>query len=86
MPSTNTDISANTLANLAYEHYLAKKAQIATLDEDCGVDPVEIRDIARAAVRSCDAIYLLKGWESSKGSKKELAEALANGLEVILEN
>ena len=38
-----------------------------------------------AAVRSCDAIYLLRGWESSRGAKKELAEAIANGLTVMLE-
>lgn len=38
-----------------------------------------------AAVRSCDAIYLLRGWEKSRGAKKELAEALAHGLQVIQE-
>jgi hypothetical protein len=38
-----------------------------------------------AAVRSCDAIYLLRGWESSRGSKKELNEAIRCGLEVMLE-
>ena len=38
-----------------------------------------------AAVRSCDAIYLLRGWESSRGAKKELAEALAHGLQVMQE-
>jgi hypothetical protein len=38
-----------------------------------------------AAVRSCDAIYLLRGWENSRGAKKELSEALANGLQVMQE-
>lgn len=38
-----------------------------------------------AAVRSCNAIYLLRGWERSRGAKKELAEAIAHGLEVMLE-
>ena len=38
-----------------------------------------------AAVRSCDAIYLLRGWESSRGAKKELAEAIAHGLTVMQE-
>ena len=38
-----------------------------------------------AAVRSCDAIYLLRGWETSRGAKKELAEALAHGLQVMQE-
>lgn len=39
-----------------------------------------------AAVRSCDAIYLLRGWETSRGAKKELAEAIAHGLQIIQEN
>lgn len=41
-----------------------------------------VMDADLAAVRSCDAIYLLKGWESSRGARKELAEALANNLEI----
>jgi hypothetical protein len=44
-----------------------------------------VMDADLAAVRSCDAIYLLKGWESSRGAKKELAEALSHGLQVMLE-
>jgi hypothetical protein len=38
-----------------------------------------------AAVRSCDAIYLLRGWETSRGAKRELAEAIAHGLTVMQE-
>lgn len=38
-----------------------------------------------AATRSCDAIYLLRGWETSRGAKKELAEAIAHGLKVMQE-
>ena len=44
-----------------------------------------IMDADLTAVRSCDAIYLLRGWESSRGAKKELAEALAHGLQVMQE-
>lgn len=44
-----------------------------------------VMDADLAAVRSCDAIYLLRGWESSRGAKKELAEALAHGLKVMQE-
>ena len=44
-----------------------------------------VMDADLAAVRSCDAIYLLRGWESSRGAKKELAEALAHGLQVLQE-
>lgn len=44
-----------------------------------------VMDADLAAVRSCDAIYLLRGWESSRGAKKELAEALSHGLTVMQE-
>ena len=44
-----------------------------------------VMDADLAAVRSCDAIYLLRGWESSRGAKKELAEALKYGLKVMQE-
>lgn len=44
-----------------------------------------VMDADLAAVRSCDAIYLLRGWEKSRGAKKELAEALAHGLQVMQE-
>ena len=45
-----------------------------------------VMDADLAAVRSCDAIYLLRGWESSRGAKKELAEALAHGLTLMQEH
>lgn len=35
-----------------------------------------------AAVAGCDAIYLLRGWEKSVGARRELAVALAAGLEI----
>ena len=44
-----------------------------------------VMDADLAAVRSCDAIYLLRGWESSRGSRKELAEALAHNLAILQE-
>ena len=44
-----------------------------------------VMDADLAAVRSCDAIYLLKGWENSRGAKKELAEAVKHDLMVLLE-
>lgn len=33
----------------------------------------------------CSAIYMLKGWESSKGANKELMYAREHGLKVIYE-
>ena len=44
-----------------------------------------VMDADLAAVRSCDAIYLLEGWRKSVGAKSELLEALRNGLEVFIE-
>ena len=44
-----------------------------------------VMDADLAAVHSCDAIYLLRGWETSRGAKKELAEALKYGLQVMQE-
>lgn len=44
-----------------------------------------VMDADLAAVRSCDAIYLLRGWEKSRGVKKELAEAIKCGLDVMQE-
>jgi hypothetical protein len=45
----------------------------------------EIMQADIAAVRSCDAIYLLRGWETSRGAKKELAEAIAHGMTIMQE-
>lgn len=62
-----------------------------------GVDEVDLKAIEEAklfdalfaadlcAVRSCQAIYMLIGWEKSVGAKRELAEAIKCGLEVILQ-
>jgi hypothetical protein len=55
------------------------------MNEDCAHLARAVMDADLAAVRSCDAIYLLRGWESSRGAKKELAEALAHGLQVMQE-
>lgn len=44
-----------------------------------------VMDADLAAVRSCDAIYMLKGWDTSRGAKRELAEAIEHGLQIIQE-
>ena len=38
-----------------------------------------------AVVKSCDAIYLLRGWEKSEGARAELRVALDNKLEIYTE-
>ena len=34
---------------------------------------------------SCDAIYLLRGWETSLGTRDELEVAISHGLEIMVE-
>ena len=33
----------------------------------------------------CDAIYMLKGWEKSRGANREYGYALAKGMDIIFE-
>lgn len=58
--------------------------QMAYMDHESALARA-VMDADLAAVRSCDAIYLLRGWENSRGAKKELAEAFAHGLQVMQE-
>lgn len=39
-----------------------------------------------AAVKSCDAIFLLRGWEKSQGARAELRVALDNNLEIYTQD
>lgn len=39
-----------------------------------------------ALLLGCDCIYMLRGWELSKGAKLELDVASSCGLEVMFEN
>ncbi len=56
--------------------------------EEIDKDPALLAAVMAAelhALETCDAIFLLKGWEKSVGAKKELATALAYGLEIHLQ-
>ena len=59
--------------------------QFKRLDKRLSVLARSIMDADLAAVHSCDAIYLLRGWETSRGAKRELAEAIAQGLTITRE-
>jgi hypothetical protein len=39
----------------------------------------------RAAIPHLDAIYLLKGWQKSKGAQLELKVALEHNLEIVVQ-
>lgn len=45
----------------------------------------EIMKICIAVLDSCNAIYMLKGWEDSKGANIELDYAKAHGYKVMYE-
>lgn len=43
-------------------------------------------DVCMPMISKCGTIYLLNGWELSRGAKRELARALAEGLIVVLQS
>lgn len=45
----------------------------------------EFMKIDLSALECCDAIYMLKGWQNSRGAKIELARARELKLQVIFE-
>jgi len=45
----------------------------------------EYMEICIPFVRMASKIYLLKGWENSRGAKKELSVALHRGMDVLVE-
>ena len=55
------------------------------LDEHSSIIARAVMAADIAALNSCDVIYLLRGWQSSRGAKKELEVALRNGLKVMLQ-
>lgn len=55
--------------------------------EQINADPAMLAAVMAAdlhALETCDAIYLLNGWQNSEGARKELATALRCGLKIYL--
>ena len=69
--------------------YLSLKGYDAVNPFDNGVsDDADWHEHMRADIRmlvDCDAIYMLRGWEQSKGAKLELDVASSCGLTVMFE-
>ena len=61
-------------------------ADFGTPDQ-INADPALLAAVMAAeihALETCDAIYLLNGWQNSEGARKELATAIAYGLKIYL--
>ena len=55
--------------------------------EQVNADPALLAAVMAAeihALETCDAIYLLDGWQNSEGARKELAVAIAYRLKIYL--
>ena len=87
------------IENYNYPEFIRVANSLKQLGEKI-INPVEIcshldgksaswqdyMDICLPAVDKCDTIYLLKGWQRSKGAKLELFRAMEKGLDSILQS
>lgn len=51
-----------------------------------GMTPRSVIAFDLTVLATCDAIYMLRGWEDSKGATAELAFAMAIGLKILYED
>ena len=66
-----------------YPEEVIEGADWNTIPESLSLPTIIKKDLD--ALQQCDAIYMLNGWEKSKGAKAELAVALWMGIEVLFE-
>lgn len=65
----------------------AKIGKLFGMPEQINSDPALLARVIKYeldVVSSCDAIYLLPGWEKSEGARKELVRAITTGQEVYI--
>jgi len=60
-------------------YYAVNPAKIAVIP----LDYEQYMKIDLKLLAFCDAIHMLPGWERSQGARREMAEALRLGLEII---
>jgi len=71
------------------EKYWAEKGAVVfcptTLPQDSNISQAQYMDIDLAMIRACDVIYMLKGWEESKGATLEKTYADYLGIGILYE-
>ncbi len=56
---------------------------VATLFLPEDLDYEEFMQIDLAMLETCDVIFMLKGWQQSRGANREYGYALAKGMKII---
>lgn len=66
-------------------HTVLNPAKITPMENPEAITHKQYIDIGLAMLGCCDAIYLLDGWEFSKGANIEYKYALDNGIKILTE-
>ena len=85
-PKFNQYAQAHRMAGWFVVNPVEIGADYGTPDQ-INADPALLAAVMAAelhALETCDAIYLLDGWQNSEGARKELAAAIAYGLKIYL--
>lgn len=89
-PIAGYELDERKLAFLKVQHMLEELGYQAVNPFNNGIpDEAHWREHMRADIRmlvDCDSIYMMPGWELSKGCKLELDVASSCGIQVILES
>lgn len=91
-------ISGPMTGHFGFELEFAKREEHLRLQGHDAVNPAKLSDIIRTNMKTedwlaidlallnvCDAIYMMKGWQDSKGANRELGFAMGAGMKVIYE-